>query len=175
MPLIEALPKLISWAIPLIILAIIILPQAIRILREGRYVRAHARRRLGMSFRCQTQRAQSDERGATLDDRPARNSCEGFTEMRGHWQPPKYSGHERRAVLNEINQRLYFCASKRAELWPWSAGTGRLAGLKPASALGMNHAASDIGRIAFEPHCRTIENRSQPLTPATQGRSRGFQ
>jgi len=34
MPLIEALPKLISWAIPLIILAIIILPQAIRILRE---------------------------------------------------------------------------------------------------------------------------------------------
>src|SRR6266540_4311788 len=34
MPLIEALPKLISWAVPLIILAIIILPQAIRILRE---------------------------------------------------------------------------------------------------------------------------------------------
>src|SRR5438445_6183959 len=34
MPLIEALPKLISWAIPLIILAVIILPQAIRILRE---------------------------------------------------------------------------------------------------------------------------------------------
>jgi len=34
MPLIEAFPKLISWAVPLIILAIIILPQAIRILRE---------------------------------------------------------------------------------------------------------------------------------------------
>src|SRR5438309_190074 len=34
MPLIEALPKLISWAIPLIVLAVIILPQAIRILRE---------------------------------------------------------------------------------------------------------------------------------------------
>src|SRR5437773_1381084 len=34
MQLIEALPKLISWAIPLIILAVIILPQAIRILRE---------------------------------------------------------------------------------------------------------------------------------------------
>src|SRR3989475_7377951 len=34
MPLLEALPKVISWAIPLIILAIIILPQAIRILRE---------------------------------------------------------------------------------------------------------------------------------------------
>src|SRR5436305_12679435 len=34
MPLIEALPKLISWAIPVIILAVIILPQAIRILRE---------------------------------------------------------------------------------------------------------------------------------------------
>src|SRR5213596_4041482 len=34
MPLIEALPKLISWVIPLIILAVIILPQAIRILRE---------------------------------------------------------------------------------------------------------------------------------------------
>src|SRR5437667_4445363 len=34
MELIEALPKVISWAIPLIILAIIILPQAIRILRE---------------------------------------------------------------------------------------------------------------------------------------------
>src|SRR5437763_3731802 len=34
MPLLEALPKLISWAIPLIVLAIIILPQAIRILRE---------------------------------------------------------------------------------------------------------------------------------------------
>jgi regulator of protease activity HflC (stomatin/prohibitin superfamily) len=34
MPLIEALPKLISWAIPLIILAVIILPQAIRVLRE---------------------------------------------------------------------------------------------------------------------------------------------
>src|SRR5213592_1138116 len=34
MQLIEALPRLISWAIPLIILAVIILPQAIRILRE---------------------------------------------------------------------------------------------------------------------------------------------
>src|SRR4029453_5286215 len=34
MQLIEALPKLISWAIPLIILAVVILPQAIRILRE---------------------------------------------------------------------------------------------------------------------------------------------
>src|SRR6059036_1418173 len=34
MPLLEALPKLISWAIPLIILAVIILPQMIRILRE---------------------------------------------------------------------------------------------------------------------------------------------
>src|SRR5438046_2387978 len=34
MPLVEALPKLISWAAPLIILAIIILPQAVRILRE---------------------------------------------------------------------------------------------------------------------------------------------
>src|SRR6059036_2020234 len=34
MPLLEALPKLISWAIPIIILAVIILPQAVRILRE---------------------------------------------------------------------------------------------------------------------------------------------
>src|SRR6476619_6597290 len=34
MQLLEALPKLISWAIPLIILAVIILPQSIRILRE---------------------------------------------------------------------------------------------------------------------------------------------
>ena len=34
MELIEALPRLLSWAIPIIILAIIILPQAIRILRE---------------------------------------------------------------------------------------------------------------------------------------------
>ena len=34
MEVIEALPRLISWAIPIIILAIIILPQAIRILRE---------------------------------------------------------------------------------------------------------------------------------------------
>src|SRR6059036_2977395 len=34
MQLIEALPRLISWAIPLIILAIIVLPQAVRILRE---------------------------------------------------------------------------------------------------------------------------------------------
>ena len=31
---IEALPRIISWAAPLVILAIIILPQAIRILRE---------------------------------------------------------------------------------------------------------------------------------------------
>src|ERR1041384_6894378 len=34
MELIEALPRLIGWAVPLIILAIIILPQAVRILRE---------------------------------------------------------------------------------------------------------------------------------------------
>src|SRR5215467_5665641 len=34
MELIEALPRLISWAVPIIILAIIILPQAVRILRE---------------------------------------------------------------------------------------------------------------------------------------------
>jgi regulator of protease activity HflC (stomatin/prohibitin superfamily) len=34
MQLIEAFPKLVSWAIPFIILAVIILPQAIRILRE---------------------------------------------------------------------------------------------------------------------------------------------
>jgi regulator of protease activity HflC (stomatin/prohibitin superfamily) len=34
MELVEALPRLISWAIPLIILVIIILPQAVRILRE---------------------------------------------------------------------------------------------------------------------------------------------
>jgi regulator of protease activity HflC (stomatin/prohibitin superfamily) len=34
MSLLETLPKLIGWAIPIIILAIIILPQAIRILRE---------------------------------------------------------------------------------------------------------------------------------------------
>src|ERR1700741_3938128 len=34
MELLETLPKLISWAVPLIILAIIILPQAVRILRE---------------------------------------------------------------------------------------------------------------------------------------------
>src|SRR6201997_382899 len=34
MPLLEALPKLMRWAIPLIILAVIILPQTIRILRE---------------------------------------------------------------------------------------------------------------------------------------------
>lgn len=34
MPLIEALPRLISWAVPIIILVIIILPQAIRVLRE---------------------------------------------------------------------------------------------------------------------------------------------
>ncbi len=34
MELIEALPRLFSWAVPVIILAIIILPQAIRVLRE---------------------------------------------------------------------------------------------------------------------------------------------
>src|SRR5881397_2265069 len=34
MELLEALPKLISWAVPIIILIIIILPQAVRILRE---------------------------------------------------------------------------------------------------------------------------------------------
>src|SRR6201993_1331930 len=34
MELIEALPRLVGWAIPIIILAIIIFPQAIRILRE---------------------------------------------------------------------------------------------------------------------------------------------
>src|SRR4026208_1759491 len=34
MELIEALPRLISWAIPVIILAVVILPQAIRMLRE---------------------------------------------------------------------------------------------------------------------------------------------
>ena len=34
MQLLEALPKLAGWVIPLIILAVIILPQAIRILRE---------------------------------------------------------------------------------------------------------------------------------------------
>src|SRR5258708_20295396 len=34
MPLLEALPKLICWAIPIVSLAVIILPQAIRILRE---------------------------------------------------------------------------------------------------------------------------------------------
>src|SRR5436309_12165081 len=34
MELIEALPRLIGWAVPIIILIIIILPQAIRILRE---------------------------------------------------------------------------------------------------------------------------------------------
>src|SRR6266481_3879649 len=34
MQLIEALPRLISWAIPIIILIIIIMPQAVRILRE---------------------------------------------------------------------------------------------------------------------------------------------
>src|SRR5437660_2801565 len=34
MPLIEALPKLISWAVPVIVLAAIFLPQTIRILRE---------------------------------------------------------------------------------------------------------------------------------------------
>ena len=34
MELIETLPRLISWAVPIIIIAIIILPQAIRVLRE---------------------------------------------------------------------------------------------------------------------------------------------
>src|ERR1051325_1715549 len=34
MELIETLPRLISWAVPIVILAIIILPQAIRVLRE---------------------------------------------------------------------------------------------------------------------------------------------
>ena len=34
MQLIEALPRLVSWAVPIIILAVIVLPQAIRILRE---------------------------------------------------------------------------------------------------------------------------------------------
>ena len=34
MPQIEVLPKLIGWAVPIIILAVIILPQAIRVLRE---------------------------------------------------------------------------------------------------------------------------------------------
>jgi regulator of protease activity HflC (stomatin/prohibitin superfamily) len=34
MELIEALPRLVSWAVPIVILAIIIFPQAIRILRE---------------------------------------------------------------------------------------------------------------------------------------------
>src|SRR5438046_9798629 len=34
MELIETLPRLIGWAVPIIILIIIILPQAIRILRE---------------------------------------------------------------------------------------------------------------------------------------------
>jgi regulator of protease activity HflC (stomatin/prohibitin superfamily) len=34
MPVVETLPRLISWAVPIIILAIIILPQAIRVLRE---------------------------------------------------------------------------------------------------------------------------------------------
>jgi len=34
MPLLEGLVKLVGWVIPLVVLAIIILPQAIRILRE---------------------------------------------------------------------------------------------------------------------------------------------
>jgi regulator of protease activity HflC (stomatin/prohibitin superfamily) len=34
MPLIETLPKLVGWAVPIVILAIIVFPQAIRILRE---------------------------------------------------------------------------------------------------------------------------------------------
>src|SRR5215468_2333203 len=34
MPLIEAFPKLISWAVPILVLASMILPQALRILRE---------------------------------------------------------------------------------------------------------------------------------------------
>ena len=34
MELLEAFPRLISWSVPIIILAIIVFPQAIRILRE---------------------------------------------------------------------------------------------------------------------------------------------
>jgi len=34
MELLEAFPRLIGWAVPIIVLAIIIFPQAIRILRE---------------------------------------------------------------------------------------------------------------------------------------------
>src|SRR2546429_8261364 len=34
MELLEAFPRLIGWAVPIIVLAIIVLPQAIRILRE---------------------------------------------------------------------------------------------------------------------------------------------
>ena len=34
MPLLEGLVRLVGWVIPLVVLAIIILPQAIRILRE---------------------------------------------------------------------------------------------------------------------------------------------
>jgi hypothetical protein len=34
MELLEAFPRLIGWAVPIIILAIIVFPQAIRILRE---------------------------------------------------------------------------------------------------------------------------------------------
>src|SRR5262245_29982809 len=34
MELLEAFPRLLSWAVPIIILAIIVFPQAIRILRE---------------------------------------------------------------------------------------------------------------------------------------------
>src|SRR5246127_2049803 len=34
MELLEAFPRLLTWAVPIIILAVIILPQAIRILRE---------------------------------------------------------------------------------------------------------------------------------------------
>ena len=34
MPLVEGFVKLMTWVIPLVVLAIIILPQAIRILRE---------------------------------------------------------------------------------------------------------------------------------------------
>src|ERR1044071_7322864 len=34
MELIEAFPRVISWAVPIIILAIIVFPQAIRVLRE---------------------------------------------------------------------------------------------------------------------------------------------
>ena len=44
MPLLEGLMKLIGWALPIFVLAVIILPQAMRILREpGTYERLEAR------------------------------------------------------------------------------------------------------------------------------------